>query len=558
MARPELNTKRKTVRTSECWIRVPGQCIQLLGTLLLAFAPLAADVSAAVLVEAHRGDSRNAPENTVASIELAAASADLSEMDIRVTADGGLVLMHDSTVDRTTNGTGAVANLSLATLQGLDAGSWFSPAFAGEPVPTMAEAIVASRAANIQPLIERKTGTAGAYHAEFLAQSLAGDEFRVISFDWGFLNDLDALDPDYNLGALGSGTITQSVIDSVTAGGGDFLDWSHASVTQAAVDLVHANGLELHAWTVNDPVRMQQLIDFGIDGITTDNPSLLRSLLPLETNPVLMVNRDTGDIRLENVASDPVVFQGYSLKSATGALDPAGWLSIAANYDAGNPGPDQIDPVHDWTELVATRAELTEAELTEGGTASLAGGSSVLLGSGVWLKNPWENDLRMEWTLPGDDAQPLAVEYEGNDGKPFKFGDFNFDGNLDAADWQIHNLGRGTDLTGLSIAEGYQLGDIDGNGQIDMTDFVLFKGRFEEANGAGSFAAILSVPEPCSWILWGFPLLLGLSLRAKSRRFFDIAYNPPIRLPLSSQAFHSSLHPQHSLTYPPTPMGKKS
>ena len=92
------------------------------------------------------------------------AVADLTEMDVRVSADGELVLMHDSTVDRTTNGTGSVASMTLAQLQTLDAGSWFSPAFADEPVPTMAEAIAASQAANIQPLIERKTGTASVYH----------------------------------------------------------------------------------------------------------------------------------------------------------------------------------------------------------------------------------------------------------------------------------------------------------------------------------------------------------------------------------------------------------
>jgi glycerophosphoryl diester phosphodiesterase len=62
-----------------------------------------------------------------------------------------------------------------------------------------------------------------------------------------------------NLGALGSGTINQSVIDTVAASGADFLDWNHGSVTQAAVDLVHANDLELHLWTVNDPTRMQQM-----------------------------------------------------------------------------------------------------------------------------------------------------------------------------------------------------------------------------------------------------------------------------------------------------------
>jgi glycerophosphoryl diester phosphodiesterase len=489
--------------------------------LLLITSAGVGEAWGAVLVEAHRGDSLNAPENTVASIQSAADSADLTEMDVRVTADGQLVLMHDSTVDRTTDGTGSVAGMTLPQLKTLDAGSWFSPAFEGEPVPTMAEAVAASIAMNIQPLIERKTGTASDYHAEFLAESLATDEFRVIAFDWGFLDDLDALNPAYNLGALGSGTINQSVIDTVAASGADFLDWNHGSVTQAAVDLVHANDMELHLWTVNDPTRMHQLIDYGIDGITTDNPALLRDLLPPSgTNPVLIIDRDTGDIRLKNVESNSLGIQGYSLQSAVGALDPTQWLSIADNYDAGSPGPDQIDPNDDWTELEATHVELSEAELAGGDGASIAGNSSVLLGSGVWLMSPLEDDIQMKLTLPEGATLAVAVEYGGNGGNPFAAGDFDFDGDIDAADWLIHNAGRGTDLTGTSVAQGYRLGDIDGTGEIDVVDFVFFKQRFEEANGAGSFAAMIAIPEPSTLqLLAGALLFFGTMRRAGSRRW---------------------------------------
>lgn len=233
-----------------------------------------------VLVEAHRGYSQIAPENTVAAIDAAADSADLVEFDVRITSDGELVLMHDGTVNRTTDGSGSVSSLTLAQIQLLDAGSWFSAAFAGEPVPTMAEAINACLAAGIVPLIERKAGAASDYHAEFVSLGLDPSEFRVISFSSGFLADLDTLNPDYRLGLLGGGTITQSVIDNLKSMGIDFLDWGYGAVDQAAVDLVHANGMELHVYTVNDSARMQELIDYGVDGITTDNPVLLRSLLP--------------------------------------------------------------------------------------------------------------------------------------------------------------------------------------------------------------------------------------------------------------------------------------
>ncbi|WP_145062577.1 glycerophosphodiester phosphodiesterase [Adhaeretor mobilis] len=231
------------------------------------------------LVLAHRGDSTSAPENTLAAIESSAAKADLAEFDVRVSADGKLVLMHDSTVDRTTNGTGLVAGKTLAELQALDAGSWFSPAYAGEPVPTLAEAISESVTSEVEPVVERKAGSAVNYHNEFVQIGIGTTEFRVISFSWSFLNDLNALDPTYNLGALGAGTIDQTVIDTVKSQGADFLDWSHNLISQATVDLVHANDLELVVYTVDDVSRMRQLIDYGVDGITTNRPEILYEIV---------------------------------------------------------------------------------------------------------------------------------------------------------------------------------------------------------------------------------------------------------------------------------------
>lgn len=273
--------------------------------------------------------------------------------------------MHDSTVNRTTNGSGAIDSLTLAQAQALDAGSWFSPSFAGEQVPTMAEAINASLLSGITPLIERKAGSALDYHNEFISMGLSTSDFRVISFDWGFISGLNALDSNYNLGVLGSGTLDQSTINSALANGADFLDWSHTDINQTIVDLVQSNGMELHTWTVNTTSRMQQLIDFGVDGITTDLPATLHDL-------VVQSSR-TADI--------------------------------------------------------------------------------------------------------------------------------NGDGFVDAADWLLYNTGRGVDLSGLSLNDARMLGDIDGDLDNDIADFVLFQTLYEEANGMGSFALIGNVPEPTAAVL---------------------------------------------------------
>ncbi len=330
-----------------------------------------------VLVEAHRGDSINTPENTIASIDLAIGIADLTEFDVRITADGELVLMHDSTVNRTTNGSGAVSSLTLAQIKTLDAGSWFSPAFAGEQVPTMAEAINAALLGGITPLVEPKTGSALDYYNEFVSLGLSPSDFRVISFDWNFLSDLNALDPSYNLGALGSGTLDQSTIDTIQANGADFISWAHPTINQSVVDLVQSNGMEIHTWTVNSPSRMQELIDFGVDGITTDRPQVLRDLV------------------------------------------------IESSRTA----------------------------------------------------------------------------------------DINGDGFVDAADWLLYNTGRGVDMSGLSLSEAMAMGDIDGDLDNDIADFVLFKTLYEEANGMGLSTLFTNVPEPATVTL--SILALGLTMMAR-------------------------------------------
>jgi glycerophosphoryl diester phosphodiesterase len=250
-----------------------------LALALLVSMSFSGSVNADTAVTAHRGASIDAPENTIASILAAAGIADYTEMDARLTSDGELVLMHDSTIDRTTDGSGAVSSKSLAELQALDAGSWFSPSYAGEQVPTLTEAMNAALSVGVAPLVERKAGSASDYHNEFTSEGFSTNDFAVISFDWNFLNALDTLNSSYQLGALGSGSLTQSVVDNAIADGADFISWRSSDIDQTKVDLVQSNGLGIQVWTVNNAGRMQQLLDYGVDYITTDNPSLLSSLI---------------------------------------------------------------------------------------------------------------------------------------------------------------------------------------------------------------------------------------------------------------------------------------
>ncbi len=235
----------------------------------------------AIIVEAHRGNSVAAPENTLSAFRAAAGFANYVEFDVRSTSDNVLVAMHDGSLDRTTNGTGSVGSRPYhGYIDGLDAGEWFSSSFVGEKVPTMAESIDVIMSHGMTPLIERKDGSPAQYVDELTSLGVIDDSV-IIAFDFNFLAAVRQLHPEVKLGWLGSGNITSSIINNVVNAGIDFLDWNDGGAINAgAVDMVHAAGLELHVWTVNNLGRMQQLIDLGVDGITTDTPQSLRAIVP--------------------------------------------------------------------------------------------------------------------------------------------------------------------------------------------------------------------------------------------------------------------------------------
>ena len=162
------------------------------------FHLLASDRTA-VHVCGHRGHSIGAPENTMAAfIATIERGGDSAEIDCVLTADGEIVLMHDQTLDRTTSGTGLVSAKNLAEIRELDAGGWFGPSFAGERVPTLAEAIDFAKAHDFGLVVEvkenQKVDRFVARLGEILATMRGADQLVMISFDHAFLRDLkDAL-----------------------------------------------------------------------------------------------------------------------------------------------------------------------------------------------------------------------------------------------------------------------------------------------------------------------------------------------------------------------------
>jgi glycerophosphoryl diester phosphodiesterase len=237
----------------------------------------------ATLSIGHRGNSLFAPENTVASFTAARGRADLMELDAQVTSDGQLVVMHDTTVNRTTDGTGAIATNTLAKLKLLDAGSWFAPQFAGERIPTLEEALGAIIPYGT-PLIERKTGSAASYVAE-LQRLGAVTNVVLQSSDWPFLTAVHALEPNVRLCTLGSGALSAATLTNIINTGARAVAWEQSAITSNEVALVHGAGLLLYIWTVDGPV-IQRFIDLGVDGIISNDPQMVRAMQQPSTNTV--------------------------------------------------------------------------------------------------------------------------------------------------------------------------------------------------------------------------------------------------------------------------------
>lgn len=235
-----------------------------------------------VRIAAHRGASAIAPENTTASIAAAIdADSDFIEFDVRATADGDLLLFHDSDLKRYGGGKKAFAELSTADALKLDVGSVFSGKFAEESPPTLAAAIQQCLDGRAIPLIEHKAGSAAAYSAT-LRELDAVDKVIVQSFNWKFLTELHALEPDLKLGALGKKEVTGKTITEINAFAPAMVGWKDADITSAAIDRFHEAGFAVAIWTVNDLRRAKALAASGIDIVITDKPGEIRTALSTE------------------------------------------------------------------------------------------------------------------------------------------------------------------------------------------------------------------------------------------------------------------------------------
>lgn len=242
------------------------------------------------LILAHRGASAHAPENTLAAFELAhKQGAHGIELDAKLSADGEVVVIHDASVERTTDGQGRVSQLSLTALRELDAGSFFAEQFQDEKIPTLVEVFetIGKRAIINVELTNYDTPRDGLADKVCELVQRFGLQASVLfsSFLPSNLKRTRSLLPETPRGLLALGGWVGWWSRSFGFNFGDYqaLHPGLSDTTPQQVARVHRLKRRIHVWTVNGADDIRRLIDWGVDGIITDDPKLAMDLLAERT-----------------------------------------------------------------------------------------------------------------------------------------------------------------------------------------------------------------------------------------------------------------------------------
>jgi len=241
------------------------------------------------LVIGHRGAMGYAPENTLLSFEEAIRrGADLLELDVQLSSDNEVVVMHDTSVGRTTDGDGFIRDLAWKKIKSFDAGIWFGPDYAGQYVPSLAQVIErfkdrkTTQKHSVGLVIELKTvpGSGGSL-ADAVVALLKRENFTerviIISFDVVALQEVRAGHKTLPIGLLFNEDSEDGRIVQAKAIGAQAIFPRKSWVTARGVAAAHKAGLVVGTWTCNTKNEMKRMMTCGVDAITTNFPDRLRS-----------------------------------------------------------------------------------------------------------------------------------------------------------------------------------------------------------------------------------------------------------------------------------------
>ncbi len=230
-----------------------------------------------VLNIAHRGASGRFPENTLRAFAAAIDDgAQMCELDVQLSRDGALVVIHDDTVERTTEGRGSVRSMTLNELRRLDAGVRFGREFKGERIPTLEE-VMALADGRCALNIELKSAGVERGVCKLIVEHKALTTAMVSSFDWDALAVVRQFEPRVRLGLLASRGPLRMVEAAVELRA-ESVNPKANIVTEELCIAAHRRNLSVYTWTVDGPTEMRRLIAYGVDGIMTNYPERLREL----------------------------------------------------------------------------------------------------------------------------------------------------------------------------------------------------------------------------------------------------------------------------------------
>ncbi|SDK17866.1 glycerophosphodiester phosphodiesterase family protein [Aliiruegeria lutimaris] len=233
----------------------------------------------AVEVIAHRGAAGARPENTMAAFALAIEDkADWIELDVQESAEGAVIVVHDSDFMKLAGNPLKAWDATAAELAEIDIGSWFASDYAGERTPLLSDVLELTRGTESGVLIELKYYG----HDEMLEQRVADvveaagmeDRVQLMSLKYEAVQKMKALRPDWTVGLLASATVGRPW--ELEA---DFLAMNMGLVSHSLVRSTQAAGKRVHVWTVNDPLAMSEMLSLGVDGLITDEPALARQVI---------------------------------------------------------------------------------------------------------------------------------------------------------------------------------------------------------------------------------------------------------------------------------------
>ncbi len=239
---------------------------------------------------AHRGAAIHAPENTLAAIRAGLSfNPERIEIDVHQSADDIVISIHDETVNRTSNGTGKVKDLSFDQIQQLDGGSWFDPKFEGEKIPSLDQVLQLINGQSTL-VIEVKDGNKLYPKIEenivYSIKKYKAHKWVIVhSFETEVLHTFHAIDPALTLHKVyeGKAVLTdQELNHQIKAMDFDTLPYVNEYsfnfdfINPRILTFFHKHGKKVNAWTINDPIKAKQLIKMGLDGVITDDPSIVK------------------------------------------------------------------------------------------------------------------------------------------------------------------------------------------------------------------------------------------------------------------------------------------